>query len=117
MMVRMVAMIPTALCLVVVTTAGILHPIAGYQLRRYVRLAYPRIWRRFGFASVSPLVAPEHDQQEVIAAVGFNEFFSTGQFRKLNDPRLETLWRRKRVFAWLAAVALTLLMVSFLISH
>jgi hypothetical protein len=105
-----------SLCIAVVATAGLLGPIANHQLRRHIRREHPRVWRRFGFTSVSFFSVPWKEEHEaLIAEIGFKEFFSTGQFKTLNDPRLNALWRRVKTIGRAGMLALALLVLNCIV--
>ena len=110
-----VGIVQAALCIVVVTTLAVLLPVSDYQLRNHIRRTHPRIWRRFGFPSDTYLVPPQLEHETIIANIGFGEFFSTGKYKVLNDPRLNTLWQRKRVLRWIGGVAMALMLLNFMI--
>ena len=114
-MVTLIGTIQASLCIVVVATVGVLYPIADYQLRRYLRDTHPQVWRRFKFPSDSFHVPAQVERETVIANVGFGEFFSSGQYKTLTDPRLNVLWRRKRRLAWIGGLAMALIAVNFLV--
>jgi len=105
----------TFLCVTVLIVIGALYPIAGYQLRSYIRQVHPQVWRRFGFPSDSFSVSPEHEREHAIADIGYREFFSTGRFRELNDPRLNALHRRQKALGRIGIIAIALLVVNFLV--
>ncbi len=105
-----------SLCIAVVATAGIVHPIVDYQLRCHIRREHPRVWHRFGFTSVSFFSVPwKHEREALIAEIGFGEFFSTGQYKTLHDPRLNALWRRKKTIRWAGILALALLALNYML--
>jgi hypothetical protein len=101
-------------CIVVVTTLAVFLPLADYQLRSHIRRTHPRVWRRFGFPSVSFFSVPwKHEHETIIADIEFGEFFSTGQYKALDDPRLNTLWQRHRALRWIGGIAMALMAVNF----
>jgi hypothetical protein len=112
--VTLVGNIQSALCIVVVTTLAFFLPLADYQLRSHIRRNHPRVWRRFGFPSVSSFSVPwKNEREALIADIGFGEFFSRGQYTALNDPLLNTLWQRKRALRRIGGVAMALMAVNF----
>jgi hypothetical protein len=113
--VTLMGIIQASLCIVAVATVGVLYPIADYQLRRYLRGTHPQVWRRFEFPSDSFHVPPQLERETVIANVGFGEFFSSGQYKTLTDPRLNVLWQRKRRLRWIGGLAMALMVVNFLV--
>jgi hypothetical protein len=110
-----VGIVQAVLCVVVVMTLAVFGPLADYQLRSYIRRTYPRIWRRFGFPSDTYLVPPEVEHESIIADIGYREFFSTGKYKTLNDPRLNTLRQRGRALIWIGGVAMALMVLNFMI--
>jgi hypothetical protein len=113
--VTFVGAIQAALCIVVVAAVGVLYPIADYQLRRYLREFHPKIWRRFKFPSDSFHVPAKLEKETVVANVGFREFFSSGQYKSLTDPRLTALWQRKKTLAWIGGLAMALIAFNLLV--
>jgi hypothetical protein len=93
---------------------GVLYPIAGRQLQSYIRRAHPRVWRRFGFPSDSYSVRPEHERADAIAGIGYQEFFSKGRFRDLDDPHLNALVRRQKALGRVGGVAIAILLINFI---
>jgi len=105
--------IQASLCVAVVATWGVLLPIFGFRLRRHMRRAHPKVWQKFDFPTDSFSVPPEHERAHTIADIGFGEFFSTGQFKKLDDQRLNELYRRVKVIRWIGVLAAALLAFNF----
>jgi hypothetical protein len=109
--------IQSFLCVAVVAAWGVLLPIAGFRLRRHLRQAHPKVWRKFDFPTESFDVPPEHEYANAIADVGFIEFFSTGQFKKLDDQRLNEFYGRVKAMRWIGVLATVLLAFNFVAFH
>jgi hypothetical protein len=103
------------LCVAVLVVIGVLYPIARFRLRSHIRQAHPQVWQRFGFPRDSYPVPPEHEREHATAAIGYQEFFSTGRFTELNDSRLNALHHRQKVLGRIGAIAFALLIVNFLV--
>jgi hypothetical protein len=97
---------------IVVAVVGIVS-LMDFRLRRHIRLSHPNVWRRFAFPSDSFRVAPKDERAHAVANIGFQEFFSQGHHRALEDSRVNALHRWVVLCRRVAFMAGALFLLSF----
>lgn len=91
---------------VVTLTAGLIN---GRALRRRLRHHHPKVWKKLGYSTTDTFwVKPENESRVASADRALWRFLHRGEFKNLQDDRLNALAGRQ---AWLIRAGVLLLLL------